>query len=319
MSSNLMTHPPTNLYDLVDCYNATLATLLNKHAPLKSKILHTKPANHWFTPALNKLKLTKRHLERVWSKSHSIEDLKLLRTASNHYHAAIIKAKRVYNSTLIASSLTNPRQLWNNVNKMLHRTSSPVLPSYDSEGSLSQSFATFFSGKIHKLHTGLLSNRSHTSPHIPPPFTPPNFSSFTSVTIDEVSKLFSQSPDTNCDLDPIPISLLKQCSSVLLPTITKIIHLYLHLYLLVSFLINLRAVLFILTLKSLTSTNKISQIIVPFLTYLSCLNSLKELLNFVSLITCLITVCSILSSLLTSNVILLRLLFYLFMTTSLRL
>ena len=88
---------------------------------------------------------------------------------------------------------------------------------------------------------------------------------------------------------------------------------------LVSFLINLRAVLFILTLKSLTWTKKISQIIVPFLTYLSCLNSLKELLNFVSLITCLRTVCSILSSLLRSNLILLRLLFYLFMTTSLRL
>ena len=225
MSSNLITHPPTNLSDLVDCYNSTLATLLNKHAPLKSKILHPKPANHWFTPALNKLKLAKRHLERVWSKSHSIEDLKLLRTASNHYHAAIIKAKRVYNSTLIASSLTNPRQLWNNVNKMLHRTSSPVLPSYDYVGSLSQSFATFFSDKIHKLHTGLLSNHARTSPHIPPPFTPPNFSSFTAVTIDEVSKLFSQSPDTNCDLDSIPISLLKQCSSVLLPTITKIINL----------------------------------------------------------------------------------------------
>ena len=225
MSSKLITHPPTILSDLVDCYNSTLSALLNKHAPLKSKIFHPKPANHWFTPALNKLKRAKRHLERAWSKSHSTEDLKLLRTASNHYHAAIIKAKRVYNSTLIASSLTNPRRLWKNVNKILHRTSSPVLPSYDSVSSLSKSFATFFSDKIHKLHTGLLSNHARTSPHIPPPFTPPNFSSFTVVTVDDVSKLLSQSPDTNCDLDPIPTSLLKKCSSVLLPTITKIINL----------------------------------------------------------------------------------------------
>ena len=36
---------------------------------------------------------------------------------------------------------------------------------------------------------------------------------------------FSQSPDTNCDLDPIPTSLLKQCSHILLPTLTKIINL----------------------------------------------------------------------------------------------
>ena len=90
---------------------------------------------------------------------------------------------------------------------------------------MSQSFATFFSDKIHKLHTSLLSHHSCTSPHHPPPFTPPSFSSFKTVTADEVSKLLSQSPDTNCDLDPIPTSLLKQCSHIFLPTLTKIINL----------------------------------------------------------------------------------------------
>ena len=54
---------------------------------------------------------------------------------------------------------------------------------------------------------------------------PPKLSFFTPATIDEVSNLLFQSPDTNCDLDPIPTSLLKQCSSALLPTITKIINL----------------------------------------------------------------------------------------------
>jgi hypothetical protein len=38
-----------------------------------------------------------------------------------------------------------------------------------------------------------------------------------SVTHEKVSKLLSQSyNDTNCDLDPIPTSLMKRCSSVLL-------------------------------------------------------------------------------------------------------
>ena len=43
--------------------------------------------------------------------------------------------------------------------------------------------------------------------------------------IAEVSALLSSSPDTSCDLDPIPTSLLKQCKSVLLPTITNIMNL----------------------------------------------------------------------------------------------
>jgi len=61
--------------------------------------------------------------------------------------------------------------------------------------------------------------------HFLPPFTPPNFSSFTCVITDEVSKLLSQSRDTKYDLDPIPRSLLNQYSHILLPTITNIINL----------------------------------------------------------------------------------------------
>jgi len=74
LSSRLITHPPSTLS--VDCYNSTLSQLLNKHAPLKSKVTHTKPRNPWHTLALKKLKLIKRHLERILSRTHSFEDLK---------------------------------------------------------------------------------------------------------------------------------------------------------------------------------------------------------------------------------------------------
>jgi len=142
-------------------------------------------------------------------------------------HAAIIKAKQTFNSSLISSSTTNPRQLWKNVNIQLHHFSLPALTSYDYLSLLSQSIAKFFSDKIHKLHTSLHINRISASPHFPPPFTLSTFSSFICATTDEVPKLLSQSPDTNCDLDPILTFLLKQCSHILLPTITNIINLFL--------------------------------------------------------------------------------------------
>lgn len=116
ISSRLITHPPSNLSDLIDCYNSTLTNLLDKHAPLISKIIRSKPSQPWFTPALNKLKSAKRHLEQAWSESHSSDDLKLLRSATNHYHAAVIKAKRNFNLSLISSQVTNPRQLCKTVN-----------------------------------------------------------------------------------------------------------------------------------------------------------------------------------------------------------
>ena len=224
-TSRLITHPPTNLSDLVECYNLTLSNILNKHAPLKSKLLRPKPSNPWFTPALQKLKSTRRHLEKIWSRTHSTFDLKLLKSATNHYHTSIIKAKKLYNSTLLSSNLTNPKKLWNTINKLLHRIAKPSFPSSFNLDSLPQSFATFFSDKIHKLRSSILSGTTTSSPHLPPVSKPPDLSFFHPATIAEVSTLLSSSPDTSCDLDPIPTSLLKQCKSVLLPTITNIINL----------------------------------------------------------------------------------------------
>ena len=85
------------------------------------------------------------------------------------------------------------------------------------------------------------------------------------------------------------------------------------------FLINSKAAQFILISRNQVWTKKVSLIIVLYLIFPSCLNLQKELSNYVLPSTCPATTCSILSSLLTSNIILLKLLFFLFMTTSSRL
>ena len=51
--------------------------------------------------------------------------------------------KRNFNISLISSQVTNPRQLWKTVNKLLRRTLPQVLPSSESLSLLSQSFATY--------------------------------------------------------------------------------------------------------------------------------------------------------------------------------
>ena len=225
LTSRLVTHPPSDLNDLVQSYNSTLACILDKHAPLKTKTIKSKPSQPWFTSTLSKLKSTRRRLERVWLHTHSLQDLKLLRSATNHYHSAIIHAKKVYNSAVISSNLSQPRKLWNSINKLLHRKSDSQLPTSIPTSSLPQKFATFFSDKIHKLRHTIISNSDHASPHNSPPYSPHNLSDFTPVTSDEITKIISQSPDTFCDLDPIPTFLLKQCLSALVPTITNIINL----------------------------------------------------------------------------------------------
>jgi hypothetical protein len=152
-------------------------------------------------------------------------DLKRLRSATNRYHAAIIKAKRTCHASTVFSILSNHRKLWQTVNRLLHREPPNAIPDSLHPCNLPNSFASFFSSKIHKLHTNIQSNSNPASPHIPCPHIPPRLDFFRPATFAEVSKLVSESPDTHCDLDPMPSTLLKKCTSALLPTIKTIINL----------------------------------------------------------------------------------------------
>ena len=109
----------------------------------------------------------------------------------------------------------NPRKLWHTINYSLHKIAAPSLSSSASLSSLPQSFATFFSNKIHKLHTSILTGSTTPSPHFPPFFKPPD-SSFFILQLLSPGPL-SRPPDISCNLDPIPTKLLKKCKIALLP------------------------------------------------------------------------------------------------------
>ena len=221
--SVLITNPPSSLPELLECYNKTLSSILDKHAPLI-----TKPArsnfNPWYTPALRTIKCACRTAENLWKRTRCPQDWLFLKTTIRHYHDAIKTAKQQYYSARIASSLGNPRRLWSTVNNVLHRKQSSPLPT--STPSLPALFASFFIDKITSLRDTIKSSHATLDPHDPPPTSPPaGLFSFKPVTLQEVEKLLAQSPDKHCDLDPLPTSLLKKCSSVLLPTITNIMNL----------------------------------------------------------------------------------------------
>jgi Reverse transcriptase (RNA-dependent DNA polymerase) len=83
-SSRLIHNTPSTLSELVDSYNFILS-LLHKHAPLKTKAVHSRPSQPWFTSQLHSLKISFRKLQRIWARTHSVLDLKRLRSATNRY------------------------------------------------------------------------------------------------------------------------------------------------------------------------------------------------------------------------------------------
>ena len=126
---------------------------------------------------------------------------------------------------MVRSSEGNPRQKWNTINRILHRKSVSILPSSVALSALANQFAAFFKDKISQLRLQLSPNATQ-SPHYPsPPALPPDFSTFPPATIEEISRIIHDCPNKQCDLDALPMSLLKHCSSVLAPVITCIVNL----------------------------------------------------------------------------------------------
>ena len=103
-----------------------------------------------------------------------------------------------------------------------HRSHSTTLPTCESSKSLADRFATFFLNKIMKICESFSSSESCNMVH--PSFDPPKLTVFTQVTQDEIGKIISKSPTKSCLLDPLPTFLIKECSDILLPSITKLVN-----------------------------------------------------------------------------------------------
>ena len=93
-------------------------------------------------------------------------------------------------------------------------------PSYTNK-ELADRFNNYFIDKIIKISTDLIGKCQHPPPYveIPAPQVIQKFSRFQSITLSKHEKIIPSSPSKDCELDPIPNSLLKQ----ILPSIVGII------------------------------------------------------------------------------------------------
>ena len=97
--------------------------------------------------------------------------------------------------------------------------------SFSPLSALPQMFAKFVADKILKLYLNLQSNPSSTPAHLLPSTRPSALYHFTPINLVEISHLLSQSPNSHCNLDPIPTNVLKEIANEITPTILSIVNL----------------------------------------------------------------------------------------------
>src|SRR6218665_618399 len=99
-SSDLVLNPLCPLDDLLCSYNATLSSLLDKHAPIITKS-RSHSNNPWYTSYLQAFKSFRRRLEHTYKRTRDPQLLSELKSATNRYHHLLATAKKKFYSSLV--------------------------------------------------------------------------------------------------------------------------------------------------------------------------------------------------------------------------
>ena len=117
-ASELRNTTRSNVDEMADCYNKTLRSTLDKHAPIKSKFLITRQTVPWFNDKLKKLKAKRRKLERRMIKSGLQCDKDAYRKVRNDYCTSLNKTRRTYYTNMINECAGDSRKLFRIVNSL---------------------------------------------------------------------------------------------------------------------------------------------------------------------------------------------------------
>ena len=111
-ASELCQDTPRELNKLVDCYNRTLTSVLNKHAPLQRKIIPQRRLIPWYKDQILAAKRLRRKAEKKWRLSNSKHDLTVYKSARNFATNLIKNARFDFYHNLIQENSSDQGKLF---------------------------------------------------------------------------------------------------------------------------------------------------------------------------------------------------------------
>ena len=230
-ASSLIQSPSPELNDLCNQYDFVLKSLLDKHAPSRTKSVTLRPKAPWFNDVIKVNKRKRRSLERRWRKSNLTVDRQLFVDQCNYVKKLIFEAKMNFYSNLITDAGSDCHALFRSIDRLLHKTPEKKLPFSSSSQDLANRFVQFFNDKITNIRlcfpdTANLSSKSFSM--FDTSSSDSKLEHFTPVTLDYLSKISNRLLSKSCELDPLPASLLQNTSDTLMPVIRKIVNLSLE-------------------------------------------------------------------------------------------
>lgn len=235
LQSDIRKSPLLNLQEgtadeLAEAYDKGVKKLVDKHAPVRQKTITLRPNAPWYTEELHEAKRARRRLERQWRKTHLEVHRQMYQLQCKVVNRLLHETRRDYFQTKIMDYGNDQRGINRVVKHLLGSSSSPVLPQHTSAQELADQFNAFFTDKIVKIRSGMVSadksdNRVPECPTASPAGEVTNcLTGFALATEEEIHKIIRDSAGKSCALDPWPTWLLKDCLDETLPMITRIVN-----------------------------------------------------------------------------------------------
>ena len=193
-----------------------MVDVLDKHASLISR-LKKKDSADWVSDSYRRAKSLRRQFERTWHRTKNSLNRSRLRRQIAQCNSLVNKGKSDYYSKLISDNSQDPRKLWHVLQKTLSRVSEVKLPPHQSDKTLADQFASFFHNRIKTIRDTFTPSGTE---NVRPSSDLPKITAFTEVPQDTVDKIIRNSPTKSCMLDLWPTFLIKECSDILLLSIT---------------------------------------------------------------------------------------------------
>ena len=128
-TSKLCQDSPNSLNDLAECYNLTLALIIDRHAPLLTKKLAIRPLVPWFNNDIKKARRERRKAEIRWRRTRSASHFKEFKARKNHTTRLMTKARCEFLKDFIDRNSFNQKNLFSGYKEALETRSCGSVPT----------------------------------------------------------------------------------------------------------------------------------------------------------------------------------------------
>ena len=221
--------------ELAGIYNNILTRAIDDHAPITTRSVTTRPPSPWFNEDIRHMKQEKRRAERAMrtSKRAGSADFAVNKQifedtcrSINHHISA---SKMEYLCHNIQDAIGDQRELHKITKSLIGTSGKSPLPECNSANELAEQCSEYFIKKITTIRDSLRISNESTTALIFCQSGNQNFMERPSPVLktvgeEEVKRLIMTSPSKSCELDPVPVSLLKQVVNEIGPIAARLLN-----------------------------------------------------------------------------------------------